>query len=531
MNLAWSIHQSLLKAGDSRGLADKDVLVVGAGLAGLTSAVAVSLFGSLVTVHDRQTTFLGDMATAAHREIHPTINFWPLDPITVSTEFPFFNWYQDSCDRILQRIKNEWDGHRSKHNILGPHLGSEVTAPRLDNGRWEVNVKETDGKEYISTYDIVLLATGFGHERDTGVEDPGYWNFAVDPIRHIQVADANPFTNYVISGTGDGGLIEAFRLLFKTFRAGRIESATVPIVTKPAFVNLVRKVEAKARQYVLDNVLHEGKTLTNDFKDEMSTRLWKDYCDLVSKLRSSPMVDELKEVLSSIGHVTLIGRRPTPLEFGAAPYHRLLITLCIMNGWATYYQVADTQISPSAIRHAIPSGEVINARTVTINALKVIDAKGERVCRPVETFVFEDALYLRRHGAVTPLDNLFPSAEDRTRIRRIQALYADQDWMSMGAAAYYAERLDLASPADPIDWANNFIDLATDYFKDRHGLDVELTDTDGKGEFVLKTNGPHFDPLLFASNQRLIPDTFLRIKVSEQLRPFPTVTDPSGFDD
>ena len=530
MNLAWSINENLLKSGDTDGLNKKNVAVVGAGLGGLTCAVAMSLYGAMVTLLDRQPELMGPMATASHRDIHPTMNFWPVEEIAVSTNFPFFNWYQDSCDNILRRIRTEFESYQADYNIMGPHMNCEVTKLTAErDGTWALAVQPKGAPEYKSRHQIVVLATGFGREKHLAADDPGYWDFVADPIRPLQENNANPFRSYVVSGTGDGGLIEVLRLLFTSFRAGQIEDATAPLMKQPGLNALVQRIEAQIRQHVLDAVLHEGAKLSDEFKDDLSERLWSKYKECAARWIGPAAKAELAAKLGAIKHVVLIGHRPTPLEYGAAPYHRLLIAMCIECGWVTYYQVKTTKVSPDVREVVLPGiATPIKAKRIDVVAKKTISQTGDEIHGPKHDLAFEDSLFLRRHGATTPIDALFKRVGDRDRIRRIQAVYADQDWLTLEQLADYAEKLELPAPYNKFGWANGLSEFAEAYFSERHGLDIKL---DVKGEYMLLRGGPNWNERLFEKNRRLVPSKFLDIKVSKKIREFAVVQDESGFPD
>ena len=152
------------------------------------------------------------------------------------------------------------------------------------------------------------------------------------------------------------------RLLFSSFRAGQIEGSTAPLVKRQSVVNSVRRIEASMRQHVQDAVLHDGARLSDKFRDDLSLRLWDQYCDLASSQIGSGARAELRGKRSEVPHVILLGQRPTPVEYGAAPYHRLLIALCIEFGWVTYHQVTATSVSYEAWEVIVDGGKPIRSK-------------------------------------------------------------------------------------------------------------------------------------------------------------------------
>jgi len=531
MSLAWSVHHDIINAGDSVGLKEKSVAVVGAGLAGLTCAVGMSLFGAFVTIYEKQTDLLGEMLVASHRDIHPTINFWPHEPITVSTNFPFFNWYQDSCDKVLQRIISEWEVHQFEKSIMGPMLTHELVGLKSCPAGWRLEIKLPGDKRSFPEVQIAVLATGFGKERDIGPDVAGYWELSKDYIGLIQTEQVSPFKNYVVSGTGDGGLIEVFRLLFSTFRAGKIQSSTAPLLNNEGIQNAIKKVESRIKEKVNDKILHEGAHLSDDFKDEISDEIWPEYVKLASTRINSAALRDLESRRSAIGHVTLLGRRRTPMEYGAAPYHRLLAACCIQQGWLSYNQVDDADVSDTGNKVVLGSGAEIPQKAVSFRARRIITQTGTEDPRTPRKISLKEVLYTCRHGALTPLKSLFSDPGDLEKIRRVQSLYADQDWISMNQANEYAELLDLAPPSDRVAWANGLAQLSADYFVNRHGLDSSLECKDDEAEYILYHDGPKFDVRVYEENKALIPSSFLGIKVRKKPAPYPLPRPLGGFED
>jgi hypothetical protein len=67
-------------------------------------------------------------------------------------------------------------------------------------------------------YDCVIVCVGFGKEKPFGgVRVPTYWEN--DSLHQIDFVDGQ---HILVSGTGDGGLVELMRLMIVDFDHGRI---------------------------------------------------------------------------------------------------------------------------------------------------------------------------------------------------------------------------------------------------------------------------------------------------------------------
>jgi hypothetical protein len=90
------------------------VAVVGAGLAGITAAVALRAYGVRVTLYETLPGALLTQIKTYHRFVHPTVNFWPSIEIQASTRLPFFDWTNNRCAEVIADIEYEWESIFSK---------------------------------------------------------------------------------------------------------------------------------------------------------------------------------------------------------------------------------------------------------------------------------------------------------------------------------------------------------------------------------------------------------------------------------
>jgi thioredoxin reductase len=540
LSLVYSINSELKAGGDAAGLSDKRVCVVGAGLAGLASAVAVAGYGSRVWVLETAGGAMASMRNANHRDIHPSINFWPRETVTLTTALPFFNWFQDKCDNVVERILKQWQAFEGRDGIEGITPRCLVTDIVSTGSEWEIRYDDGPGLNPppVTRCDIVIFAVGFGAENTIeGDDTPSYWDEQADWMEEIRKGDCEPpFDMFIVSGTGDGGLIEALRLLNLSFRAGSVDKRTESALRDAILADRLKQIESEVRKQISDNVLHRKFPLADNLKDAAAELLWDEYSKLSSHLLTG-FRDAMREDSSAIEKVILLGRRSRPLEYSSSPYHRLLIMEAIRAGRLDYYQI-DGEIEVK-VASPVTTGKVrrvyrpkVSRKTVTFRSKLQISMKGGNFdpIKKNKHHSFDNCFFLGRHGTTSPLTEIglfntdFDGGPDEVTelVRRRQALYADQDWLSMDEACELATNLGLPAPNQKWDWLKSNIEDAQDFFFDRFGLHV--TAEHPKAELIVRGAAPT-DPEAVEG----LPSKFFGIEVnlSRLTEAFPEA-DPSG---
>ena len=207
LNLIWAMFKtSRLKPGDS-------VAVIGGGLSGMTAAAAAVSKGCKVTLFEKTGQLMGLQRDNRTRYIHAGLNDWPqlsLDD-TIATDLPFLNWYASDTATVFRQVESRMGiiSHPTavNHDVTDIiPLGGEflvTTNPSYDQNR----------------FNRVVLAVGFGEEREfPPVPFRSYWE---DDSLHQGASRRGRRMSVVVSGCGDGGLIDALRLCLKDFNHRR----------------------------------------------------------------------------------------------------------------------------------------------------------------------------------------------------------------------------------------------------------------------------------------------------------------------
>jgi len=203
--LARALHErGVLKATDA-------IAVVGAGAAGVTSALALGLLGYDVSLYDPAVEVL-QLQSSSPRLLHPHIYEWPeLGSLEKSASLPFLNWRLATGKPIAEQLAAEFHSYNAKLPQLIWKKGTQLEKLEKSGKEWRLTF--TGGATRI--FQKVFLAMGFGQERTVGAADTyDYWK-----ERGVGTAafEAKAPANYLVSGNGDGALTDILNLLIEGF--------------------------------------------------------------------------------------------------------------------------------------------------------------------------------------------------------------------------------------------------------------------------------------------------------------------------
>jgi Pyridine nucleotide-disulphide oxidoreductase len=300
LNLVWALRKSG-KVGDGSSVA-----VVGAGLSGLTAAASLKQAGCQVTLFDKYPEVLFHQRHTHHRYVHPTINFWPEQEINPTTTFPFFDWFAGRCSTIVDEIATEWDKHFS--SSVTQILDTEVISVIADGSKPRLRHKVRTGVNETQPFDLVVLALGFGDEITIeGCNLASYWRDDLLEQAHSRSDDIN-----IVCGVGDGGLIDLFRLAFKSsFRNGRL---------------LIEFANRIAASPIGDSVAAVERACEALSDEEASIHLARGYKEAVALLEPTQRQILSDGLLGKMkGRIILVGPQPSPFSKRSAPLHKLVL--------------------------------------------------------------------------------------------------------------------------------------------------------------------------------------------------------------
>jgi len=232
LNLAWSLIETdripPAPAPPTR------IAVIGAGFAGLTFAAAILAkdVNCDVTLFEEHDTLMPLQQGSDTRWLHPHIYDWPDEGSEADVAMlPLLNWTAARASDVAVQVLQDWKrtvrgGESIRLFCNTRHL--QVSQSKIDANRARIEWvgdrrNPADGTSLgedglalgrAECFDLVVLAVGFG------IEDgqPSYW-------RNETMGQPNLHQHrrtHLVSGQGDGALIDLFRLRISQYRQDRI---------------------------------------------------------------------------------------------------------------------------------------------------------------------------------------------------------------------------------------------------------------------------------------------------------------------
>lgn len=211
-NLVWALTDA--------GMVSKGSLVaiIGAGIAGVTAAVGLAAVGAKITLYETSGEFFHLQRGNLTRFLHPNIATWPNDGFGYPvTHLPYMNWRAGAAGDVEAQLRSQL--RRFCENC-------KLTIERDGDSPIKVeSVEQTSMNEVVIIskgvrvpFDVVIAAVGFGIERPRLSTTPSYWRN--DDLAQPIIGATTPPV-FLVSGSGDGGLIEVLRLTIDDFQHQR----------------------------------------------------------------------------------------------------------------------------------------------------------------------------------------------------------------------------------------------------------------------------------------------------------------------
>ncbi|EPX61541.1 hypothetical protein D187_010160 [Cystobacter fuscus DSM 2262] len=279
------------------------VAVVGGGVAGMTAAAAAARVGCEVTLLEKEEALLPLLRGNMTRWLHPHIYDWPQDGAEQSEAgLPLLTWHAEPARDVVVQLERQWDALPEQSRIR-THLNVEsVDVPSEGQGPRHLVTWNSPGLNE-GQFDAVFLTVGFGFERKVeGIQWSSYWR--EDPLHQISLGGSE---RYLISGCGDGGLIDLLRVSLRDFRH---EDVLREFLSDPSLGDLKSK---------LLEIEEQAKNPRNEANEY-----------LAEQYRSLTVPESLdraiKARLRKSTSVVLNGLKPRPLTLQSSILNRLLVS-------------------------------------------------------------------------------------------------------------------------------------------------------------------------------------------------------------
>ncbi|WP_437782531.1 FAD-dependent oxidoreductase [Sorangium sp. So ce1097] len=222
---------------------DRRLAVIGGGIAGITAALGAACKNIDVTLYERQPEVLHLMRGCHTRWVHPTIYDWPRGEALAPRErLPFLHWEAASAGDVAATLAEDWNHLKSVLPI------KEVTGATVTLGPW------SDGRRRVFTtspgfsedeHHVVILAVGFGVERSIAPHPlRSYWRD--DALHQPEIGASHRPVHSLVSGNGDGGLIDVLRLRLREFKHGTLLNELVSVMDSDRLRDVLEQIEQEA---------------------------------------------------------------------------------------------------------------------------------------------------------------------------------------------------------------------------------------------------------------------------------------------
>ena len=317
LNLAWALCETRSISSTS------NVAVIGAGLAGITFAVAAKLKGAKVTLLEKASKPLHLQRGTMLRYVHPNIYDWP-NPGSDETQanLPFFKWSHGTAGDIVNVLSQDWTA--LSEGIIPKFHYKVVDVRPFRQGKIIVKADSITHKEapFRQKFDCVVVATGLGLERQLkNVQFLSYWDN--DNFDRAVLRPPIP-RKFLVTGCGDGGLIDAIRLCLSGFDHREFIDQLVSW-------NALKQINGK----LLD--LDKRAKTEHSPPEEQGLFLDDEYDELFEHLIKDEWFDKMMEKVGRLDtDVYLNGPHKTPYSVNSSLLNRVSIFLLINEGWITY---------------------------------------------------------------------------------------------------------------------------------------------------------------------------------------------------
>jgi hypothetical protein len=300
VNIIWALlREGRVAAGDR-------IAIVGGGVAGITAAAYALKQHLRATVFEK---FDDPFAIqqGSGRWIHPNIYEWPVDGWSYEqTSLPCMNWRAGTAGQVVAQLRKEWLALVDTDGLEWKPRTEIVGVERGTAGDMLVDLSGTKH----GPYSCLILAAGFGEEA-TRPEFDGkpYWR---DDDLHQRLRSGG---TALVSGCGDGGLIDAIRIALRDFQHEWLATAATRAANDPAFVSSLLRIERNTPAFP------DGDALTKA---------------TLAITAPAPVTSLIKAQLRPNTSVILNAGREGPFTRAACLINRFIIAELIKLGIVTY---------------------------------------------------------------------------------------------------------------------------------------------------------------------------------------------------
>lgn len=183
------------------------IAIIGGGAAGMTAAAAIAVgMSGKASIHLYESKeHLVHLQEQSQRLLHPHLYDWPFgDWENDDAGLPLLNWKAGEAKAVAESVFQQFCDVEKAYPQLILRLNRPV-ADLESNGHGEHFVRVLGEARFRGPYDVLILAVGFGYEREISSANPSYWR---DPGLFGTLTVPDIRKDIFISGNGDGGLVD-----------------------------------------------------------------------------------------------------------------------------------------------------------------------------------------------------------------------------------------------------------------------------------------------------------------------------------
>ena len=355
---------------------DSPIAIVGGGAFGVTAAAAAACVGFDAYLFERHQSLLPLQRGCDTRWVNPRYYDWPANGSeTRYSRLPILEWEAGTAGQVAADIEERfWKIAEGKKNRLHCFREVFVNVEHINDGRdgFEVTYNRP-ADQNVLRFDAVIYAVGFGVESSAS---PSYWRN--DELSQIELGlKAGEKTHYVVSGTGDGGLTDVFRLTIRDFRHEHILSDLFGDADE-GLLDKLRALQSSAQDCA---TLFDG---LNDLAgDDPTTGLF------------GPIVKRLQARLRSDTSVTLNGKEPSPrtcVQLGRVSFSNALLFYLLFRIRAVHYEAGELDLTDPKKPILVRAAAVGTSEPPSWFKSKFIVRHGTQREQPLKAFGFEDVI-------------------------------------------------------------------------------------------------------------------------------------------
>ncbi|MFY2558453.1 FAD-dependent oxidoreductase [Corallococcus terminator] len=214
LNLAFALFERRKLARDSR------VAVIGGGAAGMTATAALAQCGASVTLLERLDAVIPFQSGSLTRWLHPHIYEWPADGCrNVNADLPLLDWSANYAANVAIELRDEFYRLVRKLGTIKVQIGVRNVGIQAGQVGQRLEWRNAGGGFHSERFDVIVLAVGFGLERPGVGAAHSYWRN--DDLAQYEI-DADRIRHHLVSGCGDGGLVDLLRIRIRDFRHDQV---------------------------------------------------------------------------------------------------------------------------------------------------------------------------------------------------------------------------------------------------------------------------------------------------------------------